>query len=196
MKLFLSAQTERSKNKLYRIGQVALRPCFHYAEGMLSVLIETRNNEEGLARSLASLVTAAVEGMVREVLVCDLGSTDGTHTVADHSGCLFLQGGWPVGIRQARGDWLLLLEPGARLLAGWTDEVREHLAQDGGPARFTRSRLRPLPIVARFAAPGLRDGLLIQRDQARQLISAGHSPASFAGRFGARRLEAEIVRAG
>ena len=44
--------------------------------GMLSVLIETRNDEEGLARTLASLIAAAVEGVVREVIVCDLGSTD------------------------------------------------------------------------------------------------------------------------
>ena len=33
---------------------------------MLSVLIETRNDEEALARTLASLVGGAVEGVVRE----------------------------------------------------------------------------------------------------------------------------------
>ena len=38
---------------------------------MLSVLIETRDEEERLARTLASLVGAAVEGVVREVIVCD-----------------------------------------------------------------------------------------------------------------------------
>ena len=58
--------------------------------GMLSVLIETRNDEEGLARTLASLVGGAVEGVVREVIVCDLGSTDQTHDVAEHAGCAYL----------------------------------------------------------------------------------------------------------
>ncbi|TIR96069.1 MAG: glycosyl transferase family 2, partial [Mesorhizobium sp.] len=36
---------------------------------MLSVLIETRNDEEGLARTLASLIGGAVEGVVRDVIV-------------------------------------------------------------------------------------------------------------------------------
>ena len=54
---------------------------------MLTVLIETRNDEEGLARTLASLVGGAVEGVVRDVIVCDRGSTDQTHRVAEHAGC-------------------------------------------------------------------------------------------------------------
>ena len=45
---------------------------------MLSVVIETLNDEDPLARTLSSLVGPAVEGAVREVIVCDRGSTDGT----------------------------------------------------------------------------------------------------------------------
>ncbi len=89
---------------------------------MLTVLIETRNNEEGLARTLASLIPGAVEGLVREVVVCDLGSTDQTRRVADHAGCVFLaQGGVGQGIRQAKGEWLLLLPVGpGSSTAGWS----------------------------------------------------------------------------
>lgn len=97
---------------------------------MLSVLIETRNDEEGLARTLASLVGGVVEGMVREVIVCDLGSTDQTAKVAEHAGCRYLAtGGIKAGIGVAKGDWLLLLEPGARLVEGWTDTVADHIGR-------------------------------------------------------------------
>ncbi|MDP3898731.1 MAG: glycosyltransferase, partial [Mesorhizobium sp.] len=52
---------------------------------MLTVVIETRNEEEALARTLASLVGGSVEGVVREVMVHDRGSTDHTVLVADHA---------------------------------------------------------------------------------------------------------------
>ena len=63
---------------------------------MLSVVIPTQNSEEGLARTLASLVPAAAEGVVREVVVVDAGSTDGTRVVADAAGCTLIE---------ARGSW-------------------------------------------------------------------------------------------
>ena len=59
---------------------------------MLSVVIPTENSEEGLARTLASLVPAAAEGIVREVVVVDAGSTDGTRVVADAAGCSLAEG--------------------------------------------------------------------------------------------------------
>ena len=63
--------------------QLALRCSFGYSACMLSVLIETRNDEDGLAQTLASLIGGAIEGVVREVIVCDNGSTDQTGKVAD-----------------------------------------------------------------------------------------------------------------
>src|SRR5690606_10137882 len=82
------------------------------ANQMLSVLIETRNHEEELARTLASLVGGAVEGVVREVIICDAGSTDHTHMVAEHAGCRYVaEGGIGAAVRQAKGEWLVLLEP-------------------------------------------------------------------------------------
>ena len=49
---------------------------------MISVVVPTLNAEAGLAASLTSLVPAAVEGLVREVIVVDGGSTDGTAAAA------------------------------------------------------------------------------------------------------------------
>ncbi len=87
---------------------------------MLTVVIETRNDEDALASTLGSLVSAAVEGVVREVLVHDRGSTDRTAAVIDHTGCtLVREGALASSLARARGDWILVLEPGARLLDGW-----------------------------------------------------------------------------
>ena len=83
---------------------------------MISVIIETKDHAEDLARTLGSLVPAAVEGFVRDVTVRDLGSTDETRKVCDHAGARWLQGGeLSEAIKSARCDWLLFLAPGARL---------------------------------------------------------------------------------
>ena len=122
-----------------RTRQLALRGSFGYLACMLSVLIETRNDEDGLAQTLASLISGAIEGVVREVIVCDNGSTDQTGKVADHAGCSYISGGIAAGVRQAKGDWLLLVEPGARLVDGWMEGVVAHTALQEMPARFSRA---------------------------------------------------------
>lgn len=165
---------------------------------MLSVLIETRNHEDALARTLASLVGGAVEGVVREVIVCDAGSSDHTHAVAEHAGCRYLADARAAaGVRQARGEWLLLLEPGARLLDGWMDAVLAHAAGATGAARFTRARQSRLPFLARVLAGRrpLADGLVITRRQALSLSLGDGSAGSIASSVSARRLDAEILAA-
>lgn len=161
---------------------------------MLSVLIETRNDEEALARTLASLVSAAVEGVVREVIVCDKGSTDQTHYVAEHAGCLFLaSGGIAAGIRQAKSDWLLLLEPGARLVDGWTDDVLRHIAKLAMAARFSRSRKDRAPFLSRVLTSrrALTQGLVITKRQA--LTKQVTDAEAIARGLAAKQLAAEIL---
>lgn len=133
---------------------------------MISVLIETRDHETELARTLASLVSGAVEGVVREVIVCDRGSTDGTALVAEHAGCVFLADTTAKDqVGKARGDWLLLLEPGARLVPGWVEPVREHMAVSKVPARFARSSQTALSLWSRFFSrrDRLAEGLLVPK---------------------------------
>lgn len=135
---------------------------------MLSVLIETRNDEEALARTLASLVGGVVEGMVREVIVCDLGSVDQTAKVAEHAGCRYLAaGGIGAGIAAAKSDWLLLLEPGARLVEGWADVVADHIAHSGKPARFSSARGARMPWFRTLFARRnpVANGLVVSRNQ-------------------------------
>ena len=161
---------------------------------MLSVLIETRNDEEGLARTLASLVGGAVEGVVRDVIVCDAGSTDQTHRVAEHAGCNYVAGGIAVGIGQAKGDWLLVMEPGARLAEGWIDEVVAHTAKHTMPARFSRARGNRAPFLARVFSGNraLAEGLVISKRQAAALAKSARSAEALARGLATRRLNAEI----
>lgn len=92
---------------------------------MITAIIETRDDEVGLAHLLAALVPAATEGVIREVVVIDHGSSDGTLTVADVAGCTIIEAGKVSGDTRrraaegARGDWLLFLSPRATLAAGW-----------------------------------------------------------------------------
>ncbi len=165
---------------------------------MLSVIIETENDEDALARSLTSLVGGAIEGVVREVIVCDRASSDGTNRVADLMGCHFVPtGGVAAGIRQARSDWLLLLEPGARLSDGWMEAAVHHLNTAETPARFTRSRLERPSFLSRLAAfrRPLVDGLLIPRRQAMALAQVNPDAAGIARKVSAKRLTGEIFLA-
>jgi len=161
---------------------------------MLSVVIETRNNEEALARTLASLVGAAVEGTVREVIVCDRGSSDQTHKVADQAGCHYVEGGVMAGVAQARSDWLMFLEPGARLIDGWTEAVQEHMEMMAMPARFSRSRMDRTPFLGRVLASrrALSEGLVIRKAQALPLSRHAADAEAIARGLATKRLSAEI----
>lgn len=185
----------RTNQELFRLkAELAHGGTFRYSAEMLSVVIETRNDEEGLARTLASLVGGAVEGVVRDVIVCDQGSTDQTHRVAEHAGCHYVTGGVAVGIGQAKGDWLLLLEPGARLSEGWIDEVVAHTAKRTMPARFSRARADRAPFLARVFSGNraLAEGLVISKRQALALAKSARSVEALARGLATRRLNAEI----
>ncbi|MBZ3691463.1 glycosyl transferase family 2 [Phyllobacterium calauticae] len=163
---------------------------------MISVLIETRNADEPLARTLGGLVGGAVEGVLSDVIVIDHGSTDQTHRVADAAGCIFLQDQTLIdGLRRARSDWILFIEPGARLIDGWIEAVSLHVERMQGPACFTRSHAHRKPFFARVFAPGnpLANGLLISKRQAMALSAPGKSAADLARGLAMKRLRAEII---
>ena len=137
---------------------------------MISVVIECLNEEHALARTLAALVPGAVEGLISEVIVVDHGSNDGTAKVADSAGCTVAAPAEAAAvIAEARGRWLLVLEPGALPLAGWIEALSGYVANGGeGAARF---RLAPsVPIWQRLSdrasSKSLRGGVLLRQAKA------------------------------
>ncbi|HVY20363.1 MAG TPA: glycosyltransferase [Bauldia sp.] len=133
------------------------KPWAAYIGGMITAIIETRDDEVGLAHALAALVPAATEGIVREVVVIDRGSSDGTLTVADTAGCTIIEARKVAGdplrraAEAARGDWLLFLSPSASLQPGWQGAAMAFI-DDALVTGTARSR------VAHLRRGGIRSG--------------------------------------
>lgn len=162
---------------------------------MLSVVIETKNSDAALARTLAGLVGAAVEGIVRDVLVIDRGSTDGTIEVAEAAGCSLLGSDLRDCLPNARGEWLLFLEPGSQLCEGWMEAVVSHAGNSRTPARF-----RALPrggILRRLLCRrrGIALGLLISRSDAAKRVHDARTAEVLASKVRKRTLGASIIPA-
>lgn len=174
--------------------KLAWKTSFGYAQHMLSVIISTENDGEGLARTLASLVGGSVEGVVRKVIVCDVGSTDGTREIADEAGCALVGGGLSAGLGEISDEWVLLLEPGARLAEGWTESVVEHTARLKASARFSRAKGSRSPFLSRgFWRPhALAQGLLILKRQAVVLSKRVPTAEALARGLAVKTLRAEI----
>lgn len=115
---------------------------------MLSVVIPTLNAETSLGATLSALVPAAVEGLVRDVVVVDGGSTDATLKIADACGATILQttAGRGRQLREgaeaARQPWLLFLHADTVLSPGWERDVWSFIEKQdaGGPQKAATFR--------------------------------------------------------
>jgi glycosyltransferase involved in cell wall biosynthesis len=160
---------------------------------MISVLIPTLNSERFLVPTLAALVPGSAAGLLREVIVADGGSTDGTEKIADAAGCEFRRDQAAEANRleaaaaAARGSWLLILRPESAPEEGWTREVAKFIegAERAGEHRAAAfryaidaygfaPRLRELAAAARGAllGPQAVQGLLISK----RAYGAGRPP--------------------
>jgi hypothetical protein len=101
---------------------------------MLSVIVETADAGDRLPALLAALTSAAVEGLVREVLIAGGGPLELLAVLREETGAE-LVGDLAEGIRTARSERLLVLPAKIRLKAGWLEMLARHLrGGDGGDA--------------------------------------------------------------
>ena len=127
---------------------------------MISVVIATRNDQRRLGRTLAALVPSAVDGLVRQVIVADLGSTDATPEIADDAGAVVIKGPLAEACATAKEDWLLILDPGAKLADGWERAAHDHIVRVARPGVIRLGQRRGL---LGMMSPAPAVGLLLRK---------------------------------
>jgi rSAM/selenodomain-associated transferase 2 len=148
---------------------------------MISVVIPALNAQATLGASLSVLVPAAVEGLVKELILVDGGSTDATLDIAEDAGARVIRTERGRGVQlaagctAARSPWLLVLHADTRLARDWTQPVLDHLdgpEDQAGYFRFAlddrgwKPRLWEAGVALRSRLLGLPygdQGLLISR---------------------------------
>lgn len=183
---------------------------------MITVVIPVGQSTTGLVGTLSGLVSAASEGVVRDVVLVGDSELPDLAEIADVTGAELIphRGNRAEALRlggmaKVRGQWLLFIEPGVRLEADWfhaAAEFIEHSIRTGrsdkvatfgyrSQSKQLTDRLKQLAFALRTRTLGLpaRDqGMLIDRHFYRHL--GGHedldalADAALWRRLGARRV--------
>lgn len=146
----------------------------------VSVIIPTLNAEPALAACFGALMEGLEQGVIRELIVSDGGSSDATGAVAQAWGATVVHGAASRGgqlrrgIAAATGEWFLILHADTVLQDGWSQAVHTSLTQpdDAGWFRlaFDARGLAPAVVAgwanlrSRAGLPYGDQGLLIHRD--------------------------------
>ena len=125
-------------------------------------------SSEAVVRSLSALVSAAIEGIVRDVTLASAGHSEELRKIADHAGCEIAEASDPAGaiaagLASARGDLLLVLRAGYAPQAGFIEEIADMFQRATRPDAL-RFRIVPTGFLMRLA-PGLSPvrGLVAKR---------------------------------
>lgn len=124
----------------------------------VSVIVPSLQTADQLPATLASLGEGLEEGVIRELIVTDGGSDDGTRQIADAAGAIMVEG--PAGrggqlrrgAAEAQGEWLLFLHADTQLGAGWARALLDHLRDHPDKAGHFRLRFRAEGGAARLVA--------------------------------------------
>jgi glycosyltransferase involved in cell wall biosynthesis len=170
---------------------------------MLSVLIPTANSERTLVPVLSALVSGSADGLVREVILADGGSTDETERIADAAGCSFrnLPGGASARLKAAaeiaNAEWLLILDPAAILEEGWTREAAKFMESRRGRAAAFRYAIDDYGFASRMREGAAAIALALTgkpRVDQPVLVSKRDFVAGTIGRVAALRSRAIVAR--
>ena len=173
-----------------------------YGEAMITVLFDVTDEAcddaartaERLSGSLASLVPAVIEGLVSDAIIRDVAQSAATRDVADQAGARLIAGSPAEAIAAARGSWLLLLEPGARLEPGWGRPVRRFIESGVSDTAHLSIAGRRGLLTVLFARPRvLRRGFLIARPAAVAMAGTVQSLEALARGRASRRISAGLV---
>lgn len=135
-----------------------------YSVAMISIVIPTLNADARLGDCLNALVSPALDGIVKEVIVVDGGSRDATLAMADSFGTRILTappgrgGQLKAGAEAAKAEWLLFLHADTVLEEGWADEAVEFM---------TKRRYEAGVFTLQFDAKGLAPKLVAAGAMAR-----------------------------
>ena len=100
---------------------------------MLTVIVETADAGDRLPALLAALTSAAVEGLVREVLISGGAPPSLLAALREETGAE-LAPDLKSALQAARSDRLLVLPAKIRLKSGWLEALARHLRGGGGDA--------------------------------------------------------------
>lgn len=146
----------------------------------ISVIVPTLDAEPALKSCFNALMEGVDQGLIRELIVSDGGSSDATGAIAQAWGADVIHGpasrGGQLrrGVAEAKGDWFLILHADTVLQKGWTEAVNTHLATPehagwfklafdaSGPAAGTVAGWANLR--SRFGLPYGDQALLVHRD--------------------------------
>ena len=126
----------------------------------LSIVIPTLNAAACLPANAESLLSGVTDGITREMVVSDGGSTDNTVEVAKELGAVIVEGAKGRGQQISRGiftskaPWVLILHADTRLGDGWVWAVREHINRETGKAGYFRLQFDADGTAPRLVARG------------------------------------------
>jgi rSAM/selenodomain-associated transferase 2 len=114
---------------------------------MISVVIPTLNAAAHLPRALAPLVQGMADGLIKQVIVADGGSSDDTIAIAEAAGCDVVTSApgrakqLRAGAAASKANWLLFLHPDTELQPGWVAEARRFMSVQQARKRAAVFRL-------------------------------------------------------
>ena len=134
----------------------------------ISIVIPTLNAADALPGTANALLSGVGDGVIRELVVSDGGSTDETLTIARELGAMIVEGprgrGGQIkrGVAAVTAPWVLILHADTHLSDGWSRVVRQHIAEAPDKAGWFLLRFRAAGMWPRVIEAGanLRSSLL------------------------------------